>query len=596
MKRVLPTAILAALLSAPAGAVELRLGNQPLRLDITESLYGNWHMDPGNGDPTSANYGEVLSRFNVQLAWWRLLLGFRIDSALWFHTPQPGDRVTAGSCPSQGDPSYGTAGDPCVVHDGDPRLASRFGRGVTYPGQYPTFGDPDKHGGFGTIPFDPKKIFEKIFLTYTSRSVDITLGDFYVNLGRGMVLSIRKVDELGIDTTLFGGKLAVHEGDFSAVAFAGWTNIQNVDEATARYIPDPYDFVAGGHADYRLGGQVIVGVNAMGGMPAQNASTVNTDSDYYLRYGVSIEAPHLTQWLSLYAEYARADDRVTDKQKPGDALYASATAYGGPTTWLLEFKDYRQYLPWEANPDPFGTLFYQAPPTLERAITQINNNTDIRAARLRVDYRLRPELQVYASVEGGQSAPQPEVTDTLWDVYAGAQLRWDEGRSHLFPLVGYRREHSHDDTGATGPASANALEEQLIAVEWDATQALPHGFSLETSGLIWFRQKAVPDGETCDANDSVRSTYCPWREGQIYLAVKWAPRFVLAGGYEFTTAAQETLHQHNFFNGSFQWNINSGTSVRLFGGGMRPGLKCIAGVCRVFPAFEGAKLEVVVRL
>ena len=73
-------------------------------------------------------------------------------------------------------------------------------------------------------------------------------------------------------------------------------------------------------------------------------------------------------------------------------------------------------------------------------------------------------------------------------------------------------------------------------------------------------------------------------------------RLVLVGGYEFTTLQQESQNKHDFWNGSLQWNITPATSVRLFAGGNRPGLKCISGVCRVFPAFQGVKLEVVVRL
>jgi hypothetical protein len=301
---LLPALIVAALLPIDARAVEFKVFNQPLRLDITESLYLNAHLDPGDGDPTGANYGELFSRLNVQLAWKRLLFGFRIDSAMWVHTPQPGDHVDSQACASGG----------CTVTDGDSRLVGRFGRGADFGKPVFSWGDPDTHHGFGTIPFDPKKFFEKISLSYSGRTVDATLGDFYVSLGRGLVLSIRKVDELGVDTTLLGGKVAIHEGDFSGIAFAGWTNIQNVDEAKALYTPDPNDFIAGGHVDYRVGGVVIVGGNVMGGVPAHNKQTTNSDHDYYLRYSITFDAPHLTKWLALYAEYARADDRVTDVQ------------------------------------------------------------------------------------------------------------------------------------------------------------------------------------------------------------------------------------------------------------------------------------------
>src|SRR4030095_2991363 len=100
-----------------------------------------------------------------------------------------------------------------------------------------------------------------------------------------------------------------------------------------------------------------------------------------------------------------------------------------------------------------------------------------------------------------------------------------------------------------------------------------------------------PTGQTLDrVDDSL------WREGNAYVAIKWAPRFVLVGGYEFTTLFKEQQNKHNFFNVSFQWNITPATSLRVFYGGQRPRLKCISGVCRTFPAFEGGRLELVVRL
>ena len=67
---------------------------------------------------------------------------------------------------------------------------------------------------------------------------------------------------------------------------------------------------------------------------------------------------------------------------------------------------------------------------------------------------------------------------------------------------------------------------------------------------------------------------------------------VLAGGYEWTTrpTADRT---HHFFNGSVQWNVTTASSIRFFIGGNRGGLRCISGICRDFPAFSGARLEVV---
>ena len=81
----------------------------------------------------------------------------------------------------------------------------------------------------------------------------------------------------------------------------------------------------------------------------------------------------------------------------------------------------------------------------------------------------------------------------------------------------------------------------------------------------------------------------------MYLALRWASKLVLSAGYEFTTNPGERQNRHDFFNGSVLWNITTATSVMVFAGGMRPGLRCVSGVCRNFPAFQGVRLEVVVR-
>ena len=57
-----------------------------------------------------------------------------------------------------------------------------------------------------------------------------------------------------------------------------------------------------------------------------------------------------------------------------------------------------------------------------------------------------------------------------------------------------------------------------------------------------------------------------------------------------------TRADEHFFNGSVQWNFTTASSLRLFAGGTRGGLRCISGVCREFPPFTGALLELVVRL
>ena len=44
-------------------------------------------------------------------------------------------------------------------------------------------------------------------LRWSNRTFDISVGDAYVSFGNGLGLSLRKLDEFGVDTTLRGAKV-----------------------------------------------------------------------------------------------------------------------------------------------------------------------------------------------------------------------------------------------------------------------------------------------------------------------------------------------------------------------------------------------------
>ena len=533
-----PALLLSCLISPRARALEATLLGEPLRLDVTESAFLSWRGDPGNGDASSANYGETVSRLNLQGTFRQWLFAARLDSSAYFDAPIVGETLAQPFAPEGTKPRAVTAA----------RLQNRF----------------------ETHPWDPWKGIEKLSLAYQGRRIEATLGDFYAQFGRGLVLSVRKVDELGQDTTILGGKLTLREGPFTATALAGVTNPQNLDETTSRYTEDALDRLTALRSELRLFNKLSIAAQGLFGQPSKNASLAATQPDRYGRYGFSIDSPRPWPWLALYAEWARREDRLSDRENDGSALYGSATIFAGPWTLLAEGKRYDRYEPWRASTDPFRTLVYQQPPTLERVITQMSNNTEIAAGRLRLDRMLSPGRTLYASGEYGRVHPGSEDERDLFDVYSGALLRWGVG-GHASPLVGYREERVR----ATG-----GLYERLIALEGSVAQPINDRWSLEAQWLVWRRTKeALPD----------------WTEGQAYLSAKLAPHLVLVAGHEFTTTVVEAYNQHRFWNGSAQWNITPSTSLKLFVGGQRPGLKCISGLCRVFPAFNGARLEFVIR-
>src|SRR5262249_48933961 len=84
----------------------------------------------------------------------------------------------------------------------------------------------------------------------------------------------------------------------------------------------------------------------------------------------------------------------------------------------------------------------------------------------------------------------------------------------------------------------------------------------------------------------------PWREGEHYTALKIAPKWVISEGFEYTTNLGLPTY---YVNVAALYRITSDSNVRIFVGEQRGGLRCVSGICKVFPAFEGAKAEITLR-
>jgi hypothetical protein len=175
-----------------ASAVELpKVGGAPVKLDITETSIFAQRFEARDGErPEDQGYFTWLNRLNLVLGWRKLTLGMRLDSSLYAF--RPADRTYS-------DPALRNS----VVTDG----ASRY-RNAIYPA--------------------------KMWLSYKNEGLELTAGDNYVQFGRGLVLSMRKVDELGIDTTLFGGKVSFQKDPIAMTVVAGIANPSRIDEPTGR--------------------------------------------------------------------------------------------------------------------------------------------------------------------------------------------------------------------------------------------------------------------------------------------------------------------------------------------------------------------------
>ena len=84
----------------------------------------------------------------------------------------------------------------------------------------------------------------------------------------------------------------------------------------------------------------------------------------------------------------------------------------------------------------------------------------------------------------------------------------------------------------------------------------------------------------------------PWAQGFHQTALKIAPKWVIAQGIEYYTITGQPAW---YVNGSILYRFTSGSNIKIFAGQQQGGLRCVSGVCRIFPAFEGVRAELTLR-
>jgi hypothetical protein len=110
--------------------------------------------------------------------------------------------------------------------------------------------------------------------------------------------------------------------------------------------------------------------------------------------------------------------------------------------------------------------------------------------------------------------------------------------------------------------------------------ALGGPLSLELQG--WHRRR----------HQTVGGPDAPWSEGDELVGFDYAPHWSAAFGFSYDTNPAVPL---TYVNGQLGYRLSSDSSVSLFVGQRRGALRCVGGVCRVFPPFEGAALDLTLR-
>jgi hypothetical protein len=593
---------------------------QPVQLDVTETTTVVQHFDartpPGEPQPPpqtfyDSGWGGWINRLNAALRWDRLTAGVRLDSFVYWRRPI--DNPAASQYPPANLP-----------YDSESRYKTSI---------YPA----------------------KLWATYASPGVEVTAGDAYVQFGRGLTLSMRKLDELGIDTTVRGGKVQITRDPFALTAVAGFANPARVDDATGRALW----VTSSTPPEAMFGSDRLVGVDVQAGrgLPVTLSTHVvrfsrcapyayeghsvrsdfesdpmtvifgtcnDTDVDAWLGYlnpvprglkahditmaGQSLEVPTLWGHGTLYVEVAvqHRDSRVREQSAHpnGNAIYGALTVDHGPASTTLEVKSNRNFYTVagsvNSRASELALIAYSFLPPAE-SFNMIDAegtgdfNACVEGARLREDVSVGKDLLVY-----GQGVTAYSLTE--------------------------QPNGECDEMGRTVAPDVPAAQVQDVA--WDGLAGFEYSFDAHLSHAYF--SAGARDDTTVDGVPQYREHHVEyafakylggpwslevqgryrhryeqgfnfgpptyqfqwWYEAENYVALRVVPRWVFSQGVEYTTLVGQSTY---YLNGSVTYKMTSSSNLRVFVGQQRGAFHCASGVCRYFPPFEGARAELTLR-
>lgn len=619
MRRLLIIASFA-LLSSSAYAADLgELDGTEVKLDVTNAsslLYNSDNRDFTPHQVTSLandDWGLWYNRLNLQANWNKWQLGLRLDSAYFLTSPNPVSIATelerSRPRPLIGDspPAYFRK----RFMEAGEELSNRYINWI-YPAKY--------------------------YLGYSSKNLEVTLGDFYAQFGRGFVLSVRKMDELSSDTTVRGvratTRFRLDDWRFRVTALGGEMNPLRLDEASGRYlgvtsevtpgwlsiteagmprqvatdfVPDPKPTYA---PDKMIAGQFEMATKGLKlGTQAslllrQEPLTFDLirESEKTLTASQSLSLPSLVdKSVSVYVEGAIQELNFGEARHENDvdtgyALYGSATWLAEPFTLLFEGKHYRRFVPLVANVDlrkagDFGLVQYNSPPTAEAfwVDTEFGSfNTCVTGGRTKVDASVGSGANVFAWVGRYNSWSErdanancdisDETLNEVWDVATGFEIVSQERKSRANVTVGARVDETAEPFTTDFGGETNVFYQENY-VRYDVIRWLTGEYSFQLQG--WHRHRRET---TAHLN--------AWWEGQHLTGFEWGGKFAVALGFEYDTSP---LTPPTYFNGQATWKFTSDSNLSLFVGQRRGTLRCVGGVCRMFPPFEGARLDLTTR-
>lgn len=497
-----------------AWALTLLLGAQTAATDaaaasvsVTDTLTAEYHVDNGNGQIDDDNYGVVYDRLHLVGGAAGMTASARLDLIGFYQAPT-------------------------AAYLSDARL-------------------------------------ERVALEVPIGKLRLSAGDMYQQLGRGIVLSLRKADEVSTDVALRGAEVRFADSRQAARVFAGITNPVNFDPVSQKHLVDVDDFLAGSSYELRPLGDLTIGAHALYAQPQERLLDA-IDRSY--NAGLYAELPALFDFIALYAEVAAQQRELAGEPSSGLAAYGTADWRFGDSGLLFEGLYLDQFEQKGSRNSALQSRFdYNRPPTLERLQEEVLNNRDAAGGRMRVEHRFSTlDLLLFLNAMVRVCDPGGPAELRQGHAYGGGEWYLQDGASRVAASAGYRQEQQSD--GAT--------RKIMVHAEGDYLQSLSGGFALHLSTLNELRRR--------DDFDYLR--------GSTIAGVEYSRVGSLSFELGYDTQNPSPEVRSLFFAGMLGVDLVDFVQLRITAGSRRGGLRCVAGACREFPPFAGVATEIVARL
>jgi peroxiredoxin len=422
------------------------------------------------------------------------------------------------------------------------------------------------------IDFSPVKEkfnLAKRFLEINKKSFSLRIGDYYYSVGRGLTLSVLKTFEKEgleyiIDTTIDGGKLSFNNGHLYTDFSGGW--IDRVDS-------DLKDKFFSSVIGWEYKETAKIQFNYLYSRLEEGSTYGNKKVSME---SISLDAPKISNLAKFYGEFSliQKDTYYSEERIYGHGLYLESGLFTGNFSFLLELKDYK-YLDFE----------YNRPPLLESEQLEILANqfdtdaTDITGIACRMDYY------------------SPKTSTLLFGKFSYIK---DSPENH--PLFGdYKREIFHSFGGVEKKFKSTGYFNLLAGyrIEDDSsliflsTQGNTFHYQFNASYPLTSRLSLEADWKSKD----FKGEYLDYYERRSFFSLHYSPRWIITLFFEQTNDPEILFFKNkkNWWAGQIDLKISSANLIRIFFGSTKGTVKCSGGVCKLFPPFEGLRIEAILR-